>query len=92
MHPVGCLKGSAVGACSGQIIAHNGFVCSGRGSTPTSAVKADTGATAGLLIPERQEGKEAVSLEPYPLTPLEVRSTIYLLCEGILLQGFVLQF
>ena len=61
MHPVGCLNGSAVGACFGSQIAHKGFCQGSRGITLTPILKAHTGATAGALISEKQEGKGAVS-------------------------------
>jgi hypothetical protein len=61
------------------------------GFTPTSILKAHTGATVGALVLRKQEGKGAESLAHYPLTPLEVKSTIYLPFGRISLQGFALQ-
>lgn len=57
--------------------------------TPIAVKIGTLGQQCGISS-EKQGGKGAVSLEPYPLTPLEVKSTIYRPFEMILLQYFAL--
>lgn len=55
--------------------------------TPIAVTIGTLGQQCGVSS-EKQGGKGAVSLEPYPLTPLEVRSTIYRPFEMISRQYF----
>ena len=59
--------------------------------TPIAVTIGTLGQQCGISS-EKQGGKGAVSLEPYPLTPLEVRSTIYRPFGMISLQYFALLF